>query len=1041
MDAQDAPRGLYDKLVTRGFRDVLDALADRGLHVHREAVDPAEAHEYLARHLASVVSTTLRGVPSTQRPQAQIELVNALVRRLLELDGTADADETVSQAGEILTAVHDPLPPGATGPTRPHIALSQNDLLVNGRDEPAIGRELADELESADRVDVLIAFVRWYGIRIIRDELEEALHRGVPVRLITTTYLGSTERRAIDWLVERGAHVKVSYDTRTTRLHAKAWIFHRGTGFTTAYIGSSNLSKSALLDGLEWNVRIAEAASPQLIEKFTATFNSYWESEEFEAYDPDRDAERFDAAVDTEDGGDGIDISGLQLRAWPYQREILEALDAERLRHDRWDNLVVAPTGTGKTVVAALDYRRLQDHFDRDPSLLFVAHRQRILEQSRRVFREALRDGSFGELLVGGHRPQDWKHVFASIQSLHAMDVTELDPDMFDIVIVDEFHHAEAPTYARALNHLEPKVLLGLTATPERTDGTNVKRWFGDRYAFEMRLWDALDQRLLAPFQYFGVSDDVDLSQLRWTRGGYHQGELSNVYTGHDARTEKILQALRDIVADVPSMRAFGFCVSVDHARYMARRFNEAGIRSVALTGETPEEERIRVLNDLASNRDDRIRVVFGVDVLTEGIDVPELDTIVLLRPTESATVFLQQIGRGLRKTAGKACCTILDFIGQQRREFRFDLRLRALTGASRRELEDRVDEGFPFLPAGCHIQLDRQSSQIILDNIKRALRVTNQTLVPELRRIVEDRGEPDLATFLDEVGAELHELYKPSIGGWSALRRRAELEMPAEGPDEDQLARAIGRHLHVDDVERLNLYRSILGQSEPPSVEAFDVRQRRLLTMLHFSLWGVGKDAPRSLEDSYRRLWQHPALLDDLQQVFAILDEETGYLTRELSDLPEVPLAIHGTYGREEILAAFDRIPVEEPYSFREGVLYDEATSTDMFLVTLRKAEKHYSPSTMYEDYAISPELFHWQSQSTTSQESPVGRRYLSGSSRVLLFVRDEREGPNGAAPYLCLGPASFVDAKGDRPISITWKLQVAMPQDFFQRARLAAS
>ncbi|HSK94975.1 MAG TPA: DEAD/DEAH box helicase family protein, partial [Euzebyales bacterium] len=632
---------------------------------------------------------------------------------------------------------------------------------------------------------------------MLLDPLDDALRRGVPVRLLTTTYMGVTESRALNWLAERAAQICVSYDDRTTRLHAKAWVLHRDSGFSTAFVGSSNLSAPALLDGMEWNVRLSATAAPALFAKLDATFERTWASSPFEPYEPAIHAARVD---DIRARGDArVDLVGLEVRPWPYQQAMLERLDVERERHHRTRTLVVAPTGTGKTVVAALDYRRLRERHG-DLSLLFVAHRREILNQSRHVFRQVLGDGAFGEQHVGGVRPRHWRHVFASVQSLHAGDATDwLTPDQFDMVIVDEFHHAEADTYTRLLDHLTPRYLLGLTATPERADGKDVTRWFDGRFASEMRLWDALDQQLLAPLQYFGIADDVDLSAVEWRAGGYAQRQLSDLYTGDDARTLKVLRELRSLV-DVDSMRAFGFCVSVEHAQYMARRFAEAGVASAAITGATPADQRDATLQRL---KDGELRVVFGVDVLTEGVDVPQVDTILLLRPTESATVFLQQIGRGLRRWPTKPCCTVLDFIGQQRREFRFDLRLRALTGASRGALEREIAEGFPYLPTGCSLTLDRQANAIVLDNVRQALHLRKAELVSELGQLARQQGEVALAQFLAHSGAELTDLARPSIGGWAGLRRLAQLPTAPEGPDEDRLGRAIWRWLHLTDTER----------------------------------------------------------------------------------------------------------------------------------------------------------------------------------------------------------------------------------------------
>ncbi len=411
-------------------------------------------------------------------------------------------------------------------------------LLVNGHGQPNIGGEVKSELASADQVDLLCAFIKWVGLRIVLPRLAEALDRGVSVRVLTTTYIGATERRALDELVRLGAEVRISYDTRTTRLHAKAWLFRRASGLDTAYVGSSNLSRAALLDGLEWNVRLSAAEQPHLIDTFAATFDTYWADPGFEPYNPERDGDRLDRSLEKELGvgtRPAMPIATLDVRPFGYQQEVLDDLAAERTLHDRWHSLVVMATGTGKTVVSALDFRRLREA-GTVRTLLFVAHRQEILHQSRSVFRQVMRHGEFGEMFVGGKVRDDWRVVFASVQSLDRAALP--DPTHFDMVIVDEFHHAEASTYERLLDHLRPKVLVGLTATPERTDGLDIRRWFGGRTAVELRLWEALDRGVLSRFQYFGIHDDVSLDRLAWKRGRYDQAQLSGLCTGNGARVQ-----------------------------------------------------------------------------------------------------------------------------------------------------------------------------------------------------------------------------------------------------------------------------------------------------------------------------------------------------------------------------------------------------------------------------------------------------------------------------------------------------------------------
>ena len=757
--------GLYESLITRALEKRLAGITK--LDIHRGPIDEADEPDVLARHVRDV---TLRALREEKNAERRLALVNQLVEML------GASEDSLSAARQLLAIAVPPAPGGHLRllSERPSTPLSEAALLTNAAGEPGLGHEIRAELASADRVDLIMAFVKWYGLRLLEDRLEALRERGVPLRIITTTYMGATDRAALDRLVrDFGAEVKIQFDSQRTRLHAKSWLFRRNTGFDTAYVGSSNLSRAAMLDGVEWNVRLSAISTPALLRKFRATFDSYWNDPTFETYDPDADRDRLDDALAEAAGKRPHDrvtltLSGLEVRPYAYQQEMLDQLDVERLVHDRHRNLVVAATGTGKTVVAALDYSRLAAGSATLPRLLFVAHRREILQQSLRTYREVLSDAGFGELYVDGHRPERWDHVFASVQSLSSYGITNIPPDAYDVVVVDEFHHAEARTYRRILDHLQPRELLGLTATPERGDGLDVRSFFEGRTAAELRLWDALKADLLTPFHYFAVADGMDMTRVDWKAGAYDAAELSNLFTGNDARARIVLKAVRDKVADLTAMKALAFCVSRDHARYMTRVFNEAGIRAAVVLGDTTKPERDDAVRDL---RDGAIQVLFAVDVFNEGVDVPAINTVLFLRPTESSTVFLQQLGRGLRRATDKAVLTALDFVGHHRKEFRFDQRFRAMTGSTRAALERDIQHGFPFLPAGTQIVLDRQSQELVLENIRSQVTTRWTGITAELRAHPTD----DLTTFLDESGVELADVVRdgPLLGA-PAPRRRA---------------------------------------------------------------------------------------------------------------------------------------------------------------------------------------------------------------------------------------------------------------------------
>ena len=822
--------GLYELLVTTGLNDRLRTMDQRLLG--REGLHRAEVSDRVALHLGREIERALAGVPESERVEAGVAVVRALLAKLDELIESADIGlEVLVEPGEVLRSVTMFQPDGTPRPVdSPLIPILDTTLLTNAPGEPRVGHQVAAEVGSANSIDVLMAFVRSSGINPLREALRRHCAEGRKLRLLTTTYTGSTQREALDLLVDLGADIRISYDISTTRLHAKAWLFHRASGFSTAYIGSSNLTYSAQVSGLEWNVRISGARNPDVIDKVRAVFDTYWENPDFRRYDPDefeRETER-DARR-----GPAIYLSPVAITPLPFQERLLEELAVARVAgHHR--NLLVSATGTGKTVMAALDYMRVRSTLSRN-RLLFVAHRQEILDQSQATFRHALRDPNFGEQWIGGRRPKDFEHVFASIQSLSTTDLANLTPDHFDVVIVDEFHHSAAKTYERLLGHVEPVELLGLTATPERADGLPVLHWFGNRIAAELRLWDAINEHYLTPFTYYGIHDGLDLREVPWRRGsGYDVEGLTNLYTSSDIWARQVIKEFIERVDDLKSVRCLGFCVSVRHAQYMARVFNDAGLVAKAISGDTPNADRRAALQSLTNGE---LRVLFSVDLFNEGVDLPSVDTLMMLRPTDSPTLFLQQLGRGLRKEVGKTVCTVLDFVGLHRREFRFDRRLRALLGGTRKDVTEQVEAGFPYLPAGCHMELDRKSSEIVLASIRSAIPDRWPQKVAELRSMLEAGYEPTLAGFLDQSGLELDDIYTGNRG-WSDLCEAAGVPVASSGSHEEVLRRGVGRLRHVDDAARISAYRALLV--EPcPSVVSLGEADRRLARMLVGQLLG----------------------------------------------------------------------------------------------------------------------------------------------------------------------------------------------------------
>ena len=1023
--------GVYDRLVDEWLTNQGGALEAKRLTATLAEVDPAELPDRVGEVVGEWVRSTLAGIRTDDRATFAVVLTEAVLSQLAHVTNEALPDDrSLTKPVRRLVAV-ERLAPTNTPITlqRPLTPLRDTVLMTNARGQPAIGHEISAEIDSADRIDLVLAFIRWTGIRELLGPFRRHVEAGKPVRIITTTYTGSTEARALQALVDLGAEVKVSYDTTTTRLHAKAWMFHRGTGYSTVYIGSSNLTFSAQVAGLEWNVRASQRVNPELVESFERTFATYWADPHYEHFNAEQ---LTDAVAGTRT--DGAISTPFDITPLPFQTTILERLQVERLRGHA-NTLVVAATGTGKTVMAALDYRHLRATLPR-ARLLFVAHRDSILRQSRDMFRHVLKDGTFGELWFGGERPDRWEHVFASVQSIAAADFSNIEPGRFDVVIVDEFHHAAADSYVALLDHLQPKHLLGLTATPERADGLDILRWFDGRITVELRLWDALEQGLLAPFHYFGVHDATDLSSVSWRRGtGYDTAELTNLYTGSDVWVAKILEAVKDKIGNPTAMRALGFCVGIDHAKFMADRFNRAGIRSQSVTSQTPTDERRRAMADLASGA---LQVLFTVDLFNEGIDIPAIDVVLMLRPTDSATIFLQQLGRGLRKSHGKDVLTVLDFVGLQNRKFRFDQRFRRLLGCTRRELERDIEAGFPFLPAGCRIVLDDVARNVVLDNVRSALPSTWRQRVEELRQL----GDVSLASYLHETGLDLDDLYRNGRT-WTGLRRAAGLAMPPPLDGETELGRGIGRLLHVDDLDRLDRYRRLLSVVSAPDAASLAEPDRRALQGLLLTIFSPRKGTYVNLDAASGAFWRHRALRLEILAILDLLDDRVVHLTSPLRIGHPVPLHVHASYTREEILGAFGASTVDTPLPLQTGVYWHPATQSVLLFVTLQKTERDYSPTTRYLDYAISDSLFHWESQGNTGTDSDTGQRYIHHAEQgvsVVLFVRQAKTDSTGRTmPYFNAGTTTYVEHRNERPMQVTWHLDQPLPGDTFASYRAA--
>ncbi|MGO1616994.1 MAG: DUF3427 domain-containing protein [Oceanisphaera sp.] len=1037
--------GIYEQLITQL---VASRLNRDKFHVGERTLEAADASTWLSRFLSGILAHAVDLIPNdANRLEQQVELANQLLLWLKSQLNDPDffEENLLESQGKILTALYELDNPVAADLKKyvedifPLTGLTQSELFCGSNAGLSLESELKREILSSDKIYWLVSFIKWTGIRIFRKELEEFTRSGRQLKVITTSYMGATDAKAVEFLASLpNTEVKLSYNTQRERLHAKSYLFLRDTGFNTGYIGSSNLSHSALTSGLEWNLKITSQEIPHIIEKSLSTFETYWASNDFEVFDGEIESKtKLNSALREARGGNPpTNTYFFDLAPFPHQQEILEQLAVERNLHQRFKNLVVAATGTGKTLISAFDFARFLNNKP-DATFLFVAHRQEILQQAQASYRGVLRNGNFGELWVGGAKPEHYRQLFASIQTLNnQIEGLSLSADYYDYIVIDEVHHIAASSYRAVLEFFSPQVLLGLTATPERHDGSDILADFGGVIAAEIRLPEAINRRHLCPFQYFAVDDDTDLRSIPWSRGRYDITQLTNLYTHNHGRVNKIVQSLQEIVTDISTIKALAFCVSREHADFMCKQLLLKGISSDILTSSNSDERQQKQ----QALRSGQINVLFVVDIFNEGVDIPEVDTLLFLRPTESLTIFLQQLGRGLRLSEGKECCTVLDFVGNSRPEYDFANKFRSLVGKTNRAISDEIKQGFPHAPLGCRIELSKRTQEMVLSNIRQAT-VNLTRLLGLIRQFPSHSDLPlTLTNFLKmHPNLKLEDIYKR--GSWTGLVAKANANEVMEKVDETVLKayeRAIKtKLLSCDCVSYLQFLRDLAAND---FMLTASINQRQAV-MCHYDFWqqaGVALGF-KTLAQSLKALDQS-ALKVELMDLLGLLINRIHHQQFDLSQLPLNPLKVHARYTREQILTGFGVSTFEYQKPAREGVLVIAEQNIELLFVTLNKNEKQFSPTTMYHDYAISEQLFHWQSQNSARPERGKGLSYIEhqkNGKRLFLFVREQSKDEYGTTMgFVNFGEVEYVSHTGSQPMNITWQLNTVIPPFMWQQA-----
>ena len=1012
--------GTYENLITDGLKREMLTSSEKGLICKQEDIDGAESPNMLTEHLSRIIRTRLSDENLTTEERA------AFANRLIDFLGE-EKEEKVVDDKQMLAAVvsrQEEARLKATNSTlvRPLTGFRVSNLFTGGQSHVSLSSEIERDIESADSICMIVSFLKLSGVNLIYDHLKRFCsnpqHR---LRIITTTYCGVTDAKAVERLAcLPNTEIRISYNTQIERLHAKSYIFERNSAFSTAYIGSSNLSKSAQTDGLEWNIRVTNVENPHIINAALATFDIYWNSHNFEDFHEGGIEKLYKELQKVREPNLATDVLA-KYTILPHQKQILDKLAVIREGGVR-RNLIVAATGTGKTVISAFDYKVFTEQTEGTHRLLFVAHREEILKQSRRTYRSVLLDANFGDIWVGDSRPLNGiDHLFISVQTFNSKYeriFSGLPADYYDYIVIDEAHHLVADSYRKIISKFTPKLLVGLTATPERMDGVSLLPDFDNQISAEIRLPKALDEGLLTPFQYLCISDETDLTDEELMQGDRYVATKLTEKLCNRERVGLIVNRLQYYLADERKCRALGFCATKKHAQFMAEEFRRVGLKAAYLTSDN-DAERLSLNKQLAKGE---INYLFVVDIFNEGVDIPAVDTVLFLRPTESLTIFLQQLGRGLRLYPGKQQLTVFDFVAQLNQKYDFASRFRSLLMRTDKSVVDQVKNGFTLLPHGCSIHMEEKAQEYVLQNIKAAI-YNKARLVKELRTYTHT---PTLAEFIENNGQDVQLIYKGRYC-WSSLKREAGMCDYPEDENTKLFVKGIGNLVHVNTVSYLNFIRKVMLAKG--NVKCNDEREETFAVMLYYTLFidKISKVGVKSISEALRRLADYPMFISEILELTDYLLAHLETKTFSVGEGMPMGLEQYGCYTREEVFAIFKRQTANKKMQGSvAGVFNIEELNTELFFVTLNKSDKDFSAETMYNDYVVSENEFRWESQNTDSHQGK-GKRFVEqkkNGKKFLLFVREnKKDGYGNTCPFICFGLVDYIRSKDDKPMKINWQ------------------
>lgn len=924
--------------------------------------------------------------------------------------------------------------------------LVSNKLVVNS-DKGNLLNELKKCLKECKKFYFSVAFINFSGLQLLLDSFKELEDRGVSGQIVTSTYLNFTEPKALDRIRKfNNIDLKVFVATKDMGFHTKAYIFENEDDYRII-IGSSNITQRALKSNVEWNVKVVSKKNDSFTLEVLKEYLSLWEAttvvdDEFIIRYSDFIKElKKSREIKT------LDFSEYELiRPNDMQKRAIDNL--KRLRECGEDKaLVIAATGTGKTYMSAFDVIKYNPK-----KMLFIVHREEILRSAEKTFRKLVRnkDKNTG-LLTGNNKDINCDYLFSTIQSMNN-NLKLFSKEQFEYIIIDEAHHATSSSYEKIINYFKPKFLLGMTATPERCDGGDIFDVFGSNVALEVRLKEALELELVIPFHYFGISDidGIDLSDVNINDIDKLVKRLKV-----NERVDFIIDKMKFYGYDGEKLKCVGFCASIEHAEYMAKEFNKRGICSVCLTGKNSPDEREAYIKKLESDEDD-LEVIFTVDIFNEGVDIPAINLVLMLRPTSSPIIFIQQLGRGLRKHKEKSFLTVLDFIGNHKKAFLISIALNGSRFYDKDSLKVAVSTGFNNIPGCTNIEMDRVVQERILEQLNEENFNTMKYLKEEylefkkmnggktpyyLMDYIKYDGAFDPLKFLNkektylnfiakvEKDEEIKELLENEV--FFKILKELTDKLPIKRPYEFSIIKYL---LNNDDIDinkaTIEILKCIDSVDKNSIIHAFECLNQKYYDSAQIKNNVKCFDLKENILEC---TWEFKKIIynnkykkyieDIINYGFIRYEKEFG---SKNYGFPFLKLYEQYKMVDAALLSNYTKIHS----SFRgSGLITNEH---EYFLFVDLHKEDGIKESINYKDKFIDRKCFQWQSPNSTSQSSERGMNITRNIERKInlhIFIRKFKEIDGVVQPYIYIGKGDVVKFKGEKPITVKMELQNEMP------------